>query len=133
MEVYASERRISCRHTFKTALRVRLWKSGPSEQKTESENLSDRGAFFTTNEPLAIGSPIEVLFRMPQEITGKPTAEWRCTGHVVRLKAVDSPGGKTGVGVQFDCYEILHSKTGLQTGDAFIRRCYAKARLDRGR
>jgi len=30
---------------------------------------------------------------MPEEITGKPTTEWRCTGHVVRLEPVrNSPG-----------------------------------------
>jgi hypothetical protein len=48
---------------------------------------------------------------MPKEITGKPATEWRCTGRVVRLGPVDTPRGKLGVGVQFDCYEILRSKT----------------------
>jgi len=112
MEVRASERRVSRRLQVKTALQVRIWKSGSTERNAESENLSERGAFFATDAPLAIGSAVEILETMPEEITGKPTTEWRCTGHVVRLEPVETPRGKFGVGVQFDCYEILRSKSG---------------------
>jgi hypothetical protein len=107
MEVRASERRVSRRLQLKTALRVRMWKSGSTERNVESENLSERGTFFATDAPLAVGSAVEILVRMPEEITGKPATEWRCTGHVVRLEPVETPQGKFGVGVQFDCYEIL--------------------------
>ena len=113
MELYASERRISPRLQLKTALRVRAWKSGPAEQRAESENLSERGTFFATDSPLTIGSAVEILLKMPEEITGKPTTAWRCTGHVVRLEPIDTTHSKLGVGVRFDCYEILRSKTDL--------------------
>jgi PilZ domain len=109
MEVYTSDRRISRRLPFKTALRVRVCKSGPTEHRAESENLSERGAFFAIDSPLVIGSAVEILLKMPEEITGKPATEWRCTGHVVRLQPHDISLGKLGVGVQFDCYEILRS------------------------
>jgi hypothetical protein len=109
MEVHVSDRRISRRLQFKTPLRMRIWKSGSTEHRVESENLSERGTFFATDAPLAIGSAVEILVRMPEEITGKPATEWRCTGHVVRLEPIETPRGKQGVGVQFDCYEILRS------------------------
>jgi hypothetical protein len=35
-------------------------------------------------------------------------------GHVVRLQPADTLGGKLGVGVEFDCHEILESKTTTQ-------------------
>jgi hypothetical protein len=114
MEVYASERRNSPRHPLKTALRVRACQSGCTEQRAESQNLSERGVFFATNAPLAVGSPVEILLKMPEAISGKPTREWRCTGHVVRLAAGDTPRGRLGVGVQFDCYEILRLKPALR-------------------
>ena len=75
MEVRASERRVSRRLQVKTALQVRIWKSGSTERNAESENLSERGAFFATDAPLAIGSAVEILETMPEEITGKPTSE----------------------------------------------------------
>jgi hypothetical protein len=112
MEVYVSDRRISRRLQFKTPLRMRIWKSGSTEHRVESENLSERGTFFATDAPLAIGSAVEILVRMPEEITGKPATAWRCTGHVVRLEPIEAPRGIQGVGVQFDCYEILRSKSG---------------------
>ena len=113
MEGYASERRNSPRQLLKTKLGVRAWKSGWNEQRAESENLSERGVFFATDAPLVIGSAVEVLLKMSEEISGRPTTEWRCTGHVLRLEPVDTPRGKLGVGVQFDCYEILRSEAAL--------------------
>jgi hypothetical protein len=107
MEVHVSERRNSPRHPLRTALRVRARKSGCAEQRAESQNLSERGVFFATDAPLVVGSAVEILLKMPEAISGKPTTEWRCTGHVVRLDHGNEPLHKLGVGVQFDCYEIL--------------------------
>ena len=107
MEVRVFERRNSPRHPLRTALRVRTWKSGNAEQRAESQNLSERGVFFATDAPLVVGSAVEILLKMPEAISGKPTTEWRCTGHVVRLEPGEEPRDKLRVGVQFDCYEIL--------------------------
>jgi hypothetical protein len=106
MDVVSSDRRVSLRHKFRLPLRVRIWKSGMPEQRTESENLSERGIYFPTNSPLRVGTAVQVLLKMPEAITGAPTTEWLCSGHVVRVEAFNSPRGKLGVGVQFDCYEI---------------------------
>jgi hypothetical protein len=46
---------------------------------------------------------------MPQEISGVAPTKWRCTGRVVRVQPADSRKGKLGVGVRFDCYEILRA------------------------
>jgi hypothetical protein len=65
--------------------------------------------------PLIIGSEVEILLKMPEEISGRLTTEWRCTGHAVRLEPVDTRRGKLGVGIQFDCYEILQSEEALSS------------------
>lgn len=72
---YVSERRNSRRQLLKARLRVRAWKSGWNEQGAESENLSERGVFFATDAPLVVGSAVEVLLKMPEEISGRPTTE----------------------------------------------------------
>jgi Tfp pilus assembly protein PilZ len=92
-------------------MRVRVWKSGSAQRRIESVNISKTGAFFATDLPIAIGSAVEVLLKMPEELTGKPAAEWRCAGRVVRLQPADALGGKLGVGVEFDYHEILRLKT----------------------
>ncbi len=106
VERFMRERRLARRHIVKTRLRIRHWKSDVPEQRAESMNLSERGIYFATNWLLRDGETVEILFKMPEDVTGEPTCEWRCTGHVVRVEPVDSPYGKMGVGVQFDCYEV---------------------------
>ena len=110
MKIASSDRRLSRRLCFKTPLRVRIWKSTAPEQRAESLNLSQDGIFFATDSLIREGETVEILLKMPEEITDEPTTEWRCTGHVVRIERVDSSRGKIGVGVQFDCYEVSRAK-----------------------
>jgi hypothetical protein len=114
--VFSRDRRFSQRHNFKTALRVRVWKSGLPEERAESVNVSQRGIFFCTNSRVAEGEIVEVLLKMPEEITGQPTTEWRCTGHIVRVEPAELHGGQFGVGVHFYCYEASRfEQPSLQT------------------
>jgi hypothetical protein len=95
---------------MKTPLRVRLWKSTNPEQIAESVNVSRQGIYFATNSVLHEGETVEVFFNMPEMVLGEPASEWRCTGHVVRVEAIAATGGKLGVGVQFDCYEVSRAE-----------------------
>src|SRR5438270_2746465 len=95
---------------MKTPLRVRLWKSTNPEQIAESVNVSQRGIYFATDSVLREGETVEVFFNMPEKVLGEPASEWRCTGHVVRVEAIQATGGKLGVGVQFDCYEVARAE-----------------------
>jgi PilZ domain len=111
-ERFHRDQRLAKRHSVKTALRVRIWKSSTPEERAESVNLSQRGIFFVTNSRFQEGETVEILLKMPEEITGGPPTEWRCTGLVTRVEAVDSARGKFGVGVRFDCYEVARGKSG---------------------
>jgi hypothetical protein len=110
MKITSLNRRLSRRLSLKTPLRVRIWKSPTPEESAESLNLSQNGVYFATNTPIREGETVEILLNMPEEITDEPSTEWRCTGHVVRVEAVDSAQGKLGVGVQFDCYEVSRAE-----------------------
>jgi len=103
---FSRDRRFAERHNLRTALRVRVWKGNVPEKRAVSLNLSQRGIFFVTDSCLAKGEIVEILLKMPEEITGEPTTEWRCTGHVVRTEPVESPKGRLGVGVHFYCYDV---------------------------
>jgi hypothetical protein len=99
------DRRLSLRHSVSTDLRVRMRKFDAPEQRARSENLSQRGVFFTTDLPLSKGSSLDLLVEMPEQVTGVPSAQWLCTGHVVRVVPAEQEGQR-GVGVQFDFYEV---------------------------
>lgn len=106
MKISNPDRRVSRRISFKIPLRVRIWKSTAPERRVESLNLSQHGVFFATDSAIREGETVEILLKMPEDITAQPTTEWTCTGHVVRVERVDSSHGRMGVGVQFDCYEV---------------------------
>jgi hypothetical protein len=110
MKLASSDRRLSHRISFRTPLRVRIWKSTTPEERAHSLNLSRNGIFFATNSPLREGETVEILLKMPEEITAEPATEWRCTGHVVRVERVESSHGEMGVGVRFDCYEVSRTE-----------------------
>jgi hypothetical protein len=110
MKIASLNRRLSRRLSVRTPLRVRIWKSAVPEEHAESLNLSRNGVYFATNSTIREGEIVEILLNMPEEITDEPPAGWRCTGHVVRVEDVDSMRGKSGVGVQFDCYEVSRAE-----------------------
>ncbi len=102
-----TERRLAERFGLKIPLRVRITKPAALDHTAESLNISTRGIYFATDLPLSNGTPVHLVFEMPEEVTHKPASEWRCTGHVVHVEPKSFPQGATVVGVRFDCYEVL--------------------------
>jgi len=107
------ERRRTERFNLGIRLNVSVLNSSAPEQRTESLNLSAGGMYFATNLPLRRGTGVQLLFKMPEEITHMPARDWVCTGHVVHVKPASAPNGWLGVGVQFDCYEVVPTAESL--------------------
>jgi hypothetical protein len=105
-KIEVSEQRASSRYLFEARLRVRVLKSAIPEIRGVSKNLSERGIFFVTSAALDVGTPVEVLMKMPQEIMGKATMDWHFLGEVIRVQPLDSTPRKMGVAVRFDRYEV---------------------------
>ena len=102
----SNERRIDTRVNIAVPLRFRpLTNPGSTEQKAESENISQRGMFFLTNIPLKVGTPVEVSLRLPQEVAGKMVSDVMCVARVVHVKPNSGPGGMLGIGLHIERYE----------------------------
>jgi len=117
---FSRDNRITPRLEVKADLRVRIWKSDAPELRAQSTNLSERGIFFVTDRVFRTGEAVEIFLQMPEEITGEPPTEWRCTGLVVHVQAVDGTLGLRGVGVRFDCYEVSRSRGCSSPHDMFL-------------
>ena len=105
-EKLPSDRRLARRHGVQTPLRVRMRGVELREQKLESENLSQRGICFVSDLRLSKDATVDVLVEMPESLTGVPTAQWLCTGHLVGREPTASEKGQCGLTVQFDFYEV---------------------------
>jgi Tfp pilus assembly protein PilZ len=106
----SNERRIDTRVNIRVPLRFRaLNNPGSTEQTAESENISQRGIFFSTNVPLIIGTPVEVSLRLPQELAGKTASDVKCVARVVHVRPSSAPGGTSGIGLHIERYEAKAS------------------------
>ncbi|MBZ5662424.1 MAG: PilZ domain-containing protein [Acidobacteriia bacterium] len=102
----SNERRIDTRVNVRVPLRFRALNiANSAEQSAESENISQRGIYFETAVPLKVGMPLEVSLRMPQELSGKSSADVRCVARVVHVRQNQQAGGKSGVGLHIERYE----------------------------
>jgi hypothetical protein len=72
-----------------------------------SSNVSVSGLCMETDLLLEVGTPVEISLRMPHQVTGNPSREWRCRGQVVRVQPRDLSHDHPSVGVQFQYYEVL--------------------------
>ena len=105
-----ADRRLSFRHTLQIPLQVRIWKTHIPMQRTLSENISTSGILFTTNLSVTVGTVVEVVMKMPEQLTGESASLWRCSGHVVRVQPDANAPSRSRIGVQFDCYEIAREE-----------------------
>jgi hypothetical protein len=102
----SNERRIDTRVNVRVPLRFRaLNLANAQEQSAVSENISQRGIYFETSVPLKVGMPLEVSLRMPQELTGKTSADVRCMARVVHVRQSTQAGGNSGIGLHIERYE----------------------------
>jgi Tfp pilus assembly protein PilZ len=101
-----TDRRAAPRLKMAVPLRFRPLKNQSiPEHEAATLNISNHGVYFTTNARLAEGLLIQVLLKMPQEVTGNGTKEWRFTGRVAHVEPLGTSKDASGVGVQFLYYE----------------------------
>ena len=102
----SEERRLAPRKKVAVPLRFHL-ATAPGEETLmgETVDLSERGVYFTANHTVKIGTPLEMFFVIPQELTGRRPEEVRCLGRVVHVRPGVGQDGLTGIGVQIERFE----------------------------
>lgn len=97
-----AERRRRLRHNLKVPLRLRVWGSSSPSRDATSVDISAEGALLETDLLLPVGAILDLRIKLPEEITGQPTTEWRCKSRVVRIAFAPSVDYPLKVGVHFD-------------------------------
>ena len=77
---------------------------GVYESMAEATNISARGMFFVTEECLAVGTAIELVFRLPRRVIGVEGVWLRCRAEVIR---VEEGGGKFGIAARIREHEVF--------------------------
>jgi hypothetical protein len=97
------ERRERTRVFSRLPLTVRF--GGIYESVAEGINISARGMFFLMQQPLQIGSAVELVFRLPRRVIGVDGVWLRCPAEVVRVEGLLE--GKFGIGAKINGYEVF--------------------------
>jgi len=106
MELAQAERRRDERFPLHVPVVLRSMQGSVLKESSLTQNVSAGGVFFYAKRKLPLGTPVEFILSLPEEITLAQSIHVRCKGKVVRV--IDGvKGGETGVAVIIGQYEFL--------------------------
>jgi hypothetical protein len=73
----------------------------------EAINLSERGIYFRSRQPVTVGDPLEMYLTLPRELTGRESEQVRCSARVVHVDQGTDQKGRIGVGASVERFESL--------------------------
>jgi len=91
--------RTELRHHLRIPIRF-YSTDGSRETQTEATNISQSGLVMQSPKPLAVGSTLLLVLRVPTEISASVFSELRCMGRVIHEQ--QTADGKLGYGVKIE-------------------------------
>src|ERR1700682_3842129 len=88
--VDGAERREAGRCTKSLPMRVFPRESKGREMDAHTRDVSYRGLYFLTDANFEVGSEIEFVITLPQQVTQSGDVNIRCLGEVVRIEPTEN-------------------------------------------
>ncbi|HMI51778.1 MAG TPA: PilZ domain-containing protein [Candidatus Saccharimonadales bacterium] len=101
----AADRREARRFTMTLPLRISPRKNQNPELVSETRDVSYQGIFFLSETNFQLGSEIEFVITLPQQITQSGEVNIRCQGKIIRVQS--NPKGLTGIAAKIEHYEFV--------------------------
>ena len=73
-----------------------------------SGNISQTGVLFTGPQPLPVNALIEMVFEMPEEISGQKNSNVVCQGRIMRAKEVKQVEDGMVLAASIVDYKFIH-------------------------
>jgi len=102
-----ADRREARRFTMSLPMRVLSPVAEARELGAETRDVSYRGLYFLADAKLKIGSEIDFVITLPEQVTRSGDVNIRCHGQIVRTEPTQN--GKRGVAAKIERYEFLHA------------------------
>ncbi|MBI3895161.1 MAG: UvrD-helicase domain-containing protein [Acidobacteria bacterium] len=100
----ASDKRRARRFPMQLPVIVRVEETNEEKASTQTLNISSTGVYFQFGSEMDIGSPVEFILTLPEQITRGGAVQIKCIGKVVR---VDRGNSAVGVAATIERYEFL--------------------------
>jgi len=101
-----ADRREARRFNMSLPMRLLTRDSHSLEFTAQTRDVSYRGLFFLAEAEFRIGSNIDFVITLPEQVTRSGDVNIRCQGQVVRVESTQN--GCMGVAARIDRYEFLH-------------------------
>jgi hypothetical protein len=103
--VDGADRREARRFTMSLPMRVLPRESKGYELDAHTRDVSYRGLYFVANANFEIGTEIEFVITLPQQVTQSGDVNIRCLGEVVRIEPTEN--GRVGIAAKIARYEFM--------------------------
>ena len=100
-----AERREARRFTMTLPMRVFRRGAKGRELDAQTRDVSYRGLYFLAEANFEIGSEIEFVITLPQQVTQSSDVNIRCLGEVVRVEPTEN--GRAGIAAKIARYEFI--------------------------
>ncbi|HEX4542946.1 MAG TPA: PilZ domain-containing protein, partial [Candidatus Acidoferrum sp.] len=100
-----SERREARRFNMNLPLRVMPRENKGRELDAQTRDLSYRGLYFLTEAEFKVGSEIDFVITLPQQVTQSGDVNIRCQGEIVRVEPTEN--GRRGIAAKISRYEFI--------------------------
>jgi hypothetical protein len=100
-----AERREARRFTMSLPMRVLPREAKGRELDAHTRDVSYRGLYFLTDANFKVGSEIDFVITLPQQVTQSGDVNIRCSGDIVRIDPVEN--GRVGIAARIARYEFV--------------------------
>lgn len=100
-----AERREARRFNMSLPLRVMPQGAKGRELDAHTRDLSYRGLYFVAEADFEVGSEIDFVIVLPQQVTQSADVNIRCQGNIVRVEATEN--GRVGIAAKIARYEFI--------------------------
>ena len=100
-----ADRREARRFTMSLPMRVLPREPKGHELDAHTRDVSYRGLYFLADANFEIGSEIEFVITLPQQVTQSNDVNIRCLGEVVRIEPTEN--GRVGIAAKIARYEFM--------------------------
>ena len=100
-----ADRREARRFTMSLPMRVLPLEGRDKELSVQTRDVSYRGLYFLADAKFDIGSEIEFVITLPEQITQSGDVNIRCQGQIVRVEPAKN--GQVGIAAKIARYEFL--------------------------
>jgi len=100
-----ADRREARRFTMSLPMRVLPREAKGHELDAHTRDVSYRGLYFLADSKFEIGSEIDFVITLPQQVTQSGDVNIRCQGEVVRIEPTEN--GRVGIAAKIARYEFV--------------------------